>query len=304
MELRHLTYFLTLAEELHFNRAAEKLYIAQPPLSRQIKDLEEELGVPLFNRTKKKVELTPYGIYLRDEASKIFHRLDLIRNHLKQLKKGVIGEVKIGYIGSAMLSYLPILLDKLKEKSPEIDIFLTEANTAGLLKALKSGIIDLGFIRAPLEAHDIIVKPVFKETFSLVLPMKGELSSRENWDLKNLATKPFIGFSSHCTQGIIKKVISICNRAGFYPNIIHQCSNYNSILRLVESNMGYSIVPSSIKCGYKLNICYIELDEYPERAELSLAINPENMTATSEKVVEIIFALTPCCIKQIESIPS
>ena len=288
MELRHLRYFLTLADELHFGRAAEKLFMAQPPLSRQIKLLEEELGVELFNRTKKSVQLTPYGKYLREEALKIFQHMEIMKNRLDLLKEGIVGQIKIGYVGSAMHSLLPDVLSQLKKKYPEIDTHLSELDNDGQIEALRNGNIDVGFIRPPIKVDDISMKPICSETFSLIVPFSHPLAKSNKINLEQLAEEPFVSFCRQCGPALFDKTISICNRAGFFPKIVHETSQINSLVRLVESNMGYSIVPTGVKSGYKLRVKFFELDQYPERAELALAYNPNHLTATTEKVIELI----------------
>jgi DNA-binding transcriptional LysR family regulator len=288
MELRHLRYFLTVADELHFGRAAEKLFMAQPPLSRQIKLLEEELGVELFNRTKKSVQLTPYGKYLREEAVKIFRQMEIMKNRLDLLKEGVVGQIKIGYVGSAMHSLLPEVLSILKQEYSEIDTFLSELDNDGQIEALRNGNIDVGFVRPPIKADDIFIKPICSETFCLIVPFSHPLAKSNKITLEQLTDEPFVSFCRQCGPALFDKTISICNRAGFFPKIVHETSQINSLVRLVESNMGYSIVPTGVKSGYNLRVKFFELDQFPERAELALAYNPKHLSATTKKIIELI----------------
>ena len=288
MEIRLLRYFSVLAEELHFGKAAKKLYISQPPLSRQIKSLEEELGVRLFNRTKRNVQLTAYGKYLKHESYKLFNQIDIMKNHLQLMRYGAIGQIKIGYVGDFMHSIFPDILSELKHEYPKINTVLLESDSESQINALRTGLIDIGFVRTPIEVKDIIIKPIYKETFSLILSKSHPLSSRKKIPLKELADEPYIGFSPKCPAPLSKSVMSICNRAGFSPKIIHKALQINSIVKLVENNIGYSIIPIGPKAVFKENVKFFELKNYPERAEMSLAYNPKLIDEMSKKIVNLV----------------
>ena len=291
MELRHLKYFLALAEELHFGRAAEKLFIAQPPLSRQIKNLEEELGVELFQRTKKQVRLTGYGRFLKEEAVKLFQHVDSIKNHIRLLGEGHAGQIKIGYVGSAMHSVLPEVLSEINDKFPDIHTSMFELRNLDQIAALKDGSLDIGFIRTPITVEDLIIQPIFSETLSVILPLLHPLAASENIRLEDLAGEPFISFCRNCAPGLFDCIVGLCNKEGFSPRIVHESSQINSVVRLVESGLGYSIVPTSVKHGYNVRVRFYELDGYPERAELALAYSPGHRTPTSERVTELVMGL-------------
>jgi DNA-binding transcriptional LysR family regulator len=290
METRLLKYFSVLAEELHFGKAAKKLHISQPPLSRQIKDLEEELGVKLFNRTKRNVQLTEYGKYLKQESHKLFNQIDVMKNHLELMKNGAVGQIKIGYVGDFMHSTFPDILSEFKQVFPKIETILLEIDTESQISALRTGLLDFGFIRTPIDVKDITTKPIYKETFSLILSKSHPLSSRENIPLKELADEPYIGFSPKCPPPLSKSVMSICNRAGFSPKVIHRALQITSIVKLVENNIGYSIIPIGPKAGFKENVKFFELKNYPERAEISLAYNAKSIDEISMKVVDLVLS--------------
>ncbi len=288
METRLLKYFSVLAEELHYGKAARRLHISQPPLSRQIMDLEEELGVRLFNRTKRNVELTVYGKYLKGQSDRLFSHMDVIKNHLQLMKNGAVGQIKIGYVGDFMHSIFPDILSSLKEKFPKIETTLFESDTESQLSALRSGSLDVGFVRTPLEVKDLVMKPIYKETFSLILSKSHPLSTRKRIPLKNLADEPYIGFSPRCPPPLSRSVMSICNREGFSPRVIHRALQITSIVKLVEQNVGYSIIPIGPKAVFKEKVKFFELKNCPERAEISLAYHPKFSDDVSAKVVNLI----------------
>lgn len=291
MDLRQLRYFLTLADELHFGRAAEKLSMAQPPLSRQIKNLEEELDVELFKRTKRFVQLTGYGKYLKDEAVKLLQHVELIKNHIRLLDEGHAGHIRIGYVGSAMHSVLPEVLAAIRQKLPDIHTSLIELMNLDQIVALKTGGLDIGFIRTPTTIDGLRIQPIFSETLSVILPLSHPLAGAKEVRPAHLAEEPFIGFCRECAPGLFDCITGLCNKEGFSPRIVHESSQINSVVRLVESGLGYSIVPTSVKSAYKVRVRFYELVGYPERAELALAYDPAHQTPTSKRVIEIVRAL-------------
>jgi DNA-binding transcriptional LysR family regulator len=290
METRLLKYFSILAEELHFGRAAKRLYISQPPLSRQIKGLEEDLGVRLFNRTKRRVQLTPYGRYLQEESHRLFNQIDVMKSHLQLMKQGVSGQVRISYVGDFMYSILPGILSKLRRKYPRIQTVLSELNTESQMASLQAGLVDIGFIRTPAEAQGLSIKRIYEESFSLILPKSHPLSSRRTAPLKAMADEPYVGLSPSCSPSIRNNIISICGKAGFSPKVVHGASQINSIIKLVENDLGYSIVPSGIKQAYRDKVAFFELSDFPERAELLLAYDPKHIDETSMKVVDLVLS--------------
>jgi len=295
MELRHLKYFQVLAEELHFNRAARRLFITQPPLSRQIRDLEEDLGVELFRRTNRRVELTEYGEYLKVETSQLFRHVNHIRDHISRLKRGDAGQIRIAYVGAAMHSVLPEVLSAMRRHHPGIHIIMSESDNPEQIDALRSGRIDLGFLRMPAPAEGIESRRIYRETLSLVLPPAHSPNEDTPPDLKSLADEPFISFGRSCAPALFDMIIGLCRRHGFSPRIVHQTTQFNSILRMVESGLGYSIVPSSVRSAYDLKVRFVELTEEPERAELSLVFNPGHLTSATALLVDLIGKLELGC---------
>ncbi len=286
MKLRHLKCFMVLSEELHFSKAAEKLYIGQPPLSRTIKELENELGVKLFDRNKRNVKLTPCGEFLKAEGSKLFSNIENIKTQLKIIDEGKSGQLKIGYVGAAMHSILPDLLINLREKM-DITTILYEMNNDDQIQAIKSEQIDIGFLRSAPHTNELSIIPILKETFSLILPLNHPLANHKKINIKDLAKEPFISLNYQCAPALIDKIMNICLQKGFAPKIAHETSQINSIIRLVESGLGYSIVPTSVKTVYSLNVKFIEINSVKEKAEL-LLLHLKNMSPLVQNCINII----------------
>ncbi len=287
MELRHLLYFKTVAEELHFRKAAGKLYISQPPLSRQIKELEEELGVQLFERNNKRVLLTPAGEYLKKEAEKIFAQLEESRQVIKQIQAGVNGKLRIGYISSTWHHQLVNVLKEIPEVFPYVKTKLYEVPTAKQIKALEEGKLDIGILRTPVASEKLQIIPLFIDPF-VVAVQKTEQVFSGSEELKDfLSGQHFIFFNRDYAPDYHRKLVEICQRLGFTPDITHEANNVHSILRLVESGLGVSIVPQSVRQQYaQANLSFIELPPMPITTEVVIACKAENQHPAAKWFIE------------------
>lgn len=270
IEFRHLRYFKVVAEELHFRKASEKLFITQPGLSRQIKQLEEELGVLLFIRSKRQVELTEAGKYLYDESRNLLNQLEGVKRSIQLIDKGEEGELRIGFVGSAMQQAIPGLLLKLKNHFPKIHTSLQEMSNKDQIFGIEHNQLDIGFIRAKDAPEGISSQQIFKDNFSLVLP-KGHPATQESFtDLSEFSEESFILFSSDYSRTYYNKIMSIFDDHGFSPKISHRSVHANTIFRLVENGLGIAIVPTSLKHGFELDIKFIELKNVKQTTYLSL----------------------------------
>jgi len=280
MELRHLLYFKTVAEELHFRKAALKLFISQPPLSRQIRELEEDLGARLFERNNKKVSLTPAGYYFKKRIDELFAHLEESRGMVKQLHENMSGELKIGYISS---TYHQQLLDTLKEMRivfPFLSVKLFEIPTIEQVKALEEGKLDIGIMRAPVNSEKLTVITLFHDPFIVAVP-EGSPPVDHIRDLGTfLSRQPFIFFNRDYAPVYYQKLIEICQRMGFEPEITHEANNVHSILRLVAHGAGVSILPSAIQEHFPdLRLQYIDLAELSITTEVVMAYKTQQNEA-------------------------
>ncbi len=276
MELRHLKYFKTVAEELHFGKAATRLFIAQPPLSRQIKELENELGVLLFLRKNKQVSLTEAGKYLLKEVDAIFSRLEDSKSVIRQLHKGESSELNIGYISSVYQQRLADALIDMRSIYPIVKTSLFEMPTFSQIQALEQGTLDVGILRAPVHSSKLVIKTLFFDPFMVVVPkLKTKLKQYEIADyIKN---KPFVFFNKNFAPHFSNKLIEICERMGFVPEITHEVNNTHSILQLVGAGLGVTILPASLKDQYAyLNLSFLVIDNIPIHTEVVLAYNSIN----------------------------
>lgn len=276
LEYRHFRYFLAVAEELHFRKAAEKLYISQPGLSRQIKQMEDDLEIKMFERHNRKVQLTAVGKYLQTELTKNLKNLDDILNHAKLLDDGIDGNLKFGYVGSAMQVVIPKILPEFRKKHPNIIFNMNEMDNKSQIEALLSREIDVGFVRLERVPRGLDIKPIFEDTFSLVLPKSHPINISNFKGLNQLKNESFILFDYSYSESYFEKVMQIFDFSKFSPIISHNTVNASSIYRLVENNFGVSIVPTSLKLGYDMQIKFIELKQIPQRTTLRIVWNNSN----------------------------
>ncbi|MHC5932972.1 LysR family transcriptional regulator [Nostoc sp.] len=261
MELRHLRYFVTLAEELHFGRAAERLHIAQPPLSQQIRQLEKELGFELFHRTKRNVQLTEAGQVFLGEVQQIMRQLQQAIEVGRQTSRGEIGQLVVGFVSSAAYNILPTILRTFRSSVPGVSIELHELTTDQQLEWLREGRMDVGFLRPPVEENRFSCETIFQEPLMVALPEAHLLASQSNVCLTSLANEPFILFPRILAPGLYDLIISLCQQAGFSPKVAQEAIQMQTIVSLVAAEMGVAIVPASLQNLQRIGVVYKTLQE-------------------------------------------
>jgi DNA-binding transcriptional LysR family regulator len=272
---------------LHFRNAALKLFISQPPLSRQIKELEAELGVLLFTRKNKRVNLTDAGKYFKEEVDAIFARLEESKSMVQQIYKSESGELKIGYISSVYQSHLADVLIAMRDVFPHIKTNLFEIPTLTQIKALEQGTLDVGILRAPVHSNQLKVQTLFFDPFMVVIPDSVSKFETQDQVAAYLKNSPFIFFNKDFAPSYNDKLVEICGRMGFSPNIVHEANNVHSILQLIEAGLGVSILPYSLKKQYShLKISFIELENIPVNTEVVLAYKRANKNAALKWFIE------------------
>lgn len=288
MELRHVKYFLTLAEELHFRRAAEKLFIAQPALTRQIKDLEQELGVVLFKRNKRNVSLTMVGRFLQQEGYQLLKRVEMIKSSIADLGSTMTGAINIGCIGSAMTSILPNLLEEMGVKFPKVKTNIVESTTQNLLNLLQDGQIDILIGRPHKEISHIHSEKIFTDSTLLAVASKSKWNISETSEVSDLKDIPFIIYPRSAGNYFRDQILAACGQYGFYPQIKHESINAFSILKLVEKDIGISIMPRSITQGFNLQVKYLEIDQLNIPLDMVVSYRTDLDYELPKTVVQII----------------
>lgn len=248
MELRHLRYFVAVGEELHFGRAAERLHMAQPPLSQQIRQLEAELGLPLLRRTTRQVSLTPAGERYLDRARALLAAVEDAGEEAARIAAGSIGRVSLGFIGSATYALLPRLARDLREQLPGIDLEISgEMLTPRQEEALVAGSLDLALMRTPVIDPAIDVRPLSREEVVVVLPQEHPLALRASVDLADLADEPFVAYPSGHRSVLHDTMVSVCQAAGFRPQVAVQAAETSTLIVFVAAGLGVALVPESVR---------------------------------------------------------
>jgi DNA-binding transcriptional LysR family regulator len=244
MELRLLRYFVAVAEELHFSRAALRLHMAQPPLSQQIRKLEEELGVQLLTRTKRRVALTEPGRQFLGSAQEILAQVDRAVTQVQRLGRGEAGRIAIGMISSvAFEDTLPRVLRAYRSRYPGVSIALRELDTGEQLAALQENRIQIGFLRPPILEPGLTMTPFLREPLVAVLPAEHPLAGRKRIALQALANDPFIVVPRSQALGGLDLVLEACVRAGFTPRVAQEALELQSVIGLVAAGFGVSLLP-------------------------------------------------------------
>ena len=268
LELRQLNYFKVLAEELHYRRSAELLFISQSALSQQIKQLEGILKVQLFERTNRKVALSDAGLLFYKDVLQILNKVEIAATNIKLYTLGNTGQLGIGFVASAMSSVLPGLLKQFHSDCPNIRFRLDELNNADQLVALQNETLDIGFMRSNHLPDGFASKRVHTETFSLVLPAWHPVTAATFKNIGQFRDENFILFPNDQSQLYYQQIIGLCADQGFTPKVAHRSIHAPTIFRLVENEMGLSVIPTSLASTENPNIRYIELKDIPQRTAL------------------------------------
>jgi DNA-binding transcriptional LysR family regulator len=260
MDLRRLRYFVAVAEELHFGRAAQRLNISQPPLSVQIRTLEREIGAPLLIRTQRRVELTEAGRVLLEEARRLLGQAEAAVIHVRRAAEGTVGRLTIGFVSTVDYSILPPLVRRFRQKYPGITLKLLELTGDRQQALLQSGELDLGLSILPSPASDLTMRPVFREPLIAAVPASHPLAARRRAALRSLAAEPFIQFPRELAPGLYDLAIAACQKAGFTPHLSQEAIQMQTILGLVAAGLGVAVVPRCMSKLQRADVHYLSLD--------------------------------------------
>ncbi len=250
MELRHLRAFVTLAEELHFGRAAERLGIAQPPLSLQIQALEAGLGVRLFERSRRHVALTESGRLFLPEARATLEQAERARRIAQQAARGEVGQLFIGFTGSAPFNAaMPAIISRFRRAWPGLHMVLRELSTTDQLAALAEGSLDIGFVRPgqPQETAGVETRLVLEEPLVVALPEQHPLAGQDSLAMADLAGDSFILHPRAIGTGLYDKVVGLCEAAGFQPQVLLEAHQMSTMVALTATGLGVSVVPEAMR---------------------------------------------------------
>ena len=242
-----MRYFVAVAEELHFGRAARRLHLSQPPLSQQIQRLEQILGHRLLTRTSRAVKLTSAGEVFLERARRTLRKVQEDLEETQSVGRGEVGFLKVAFIGSGMLTALPALLGAYRKQHPKVNLLLSEYYSAGVQRALQEGTEDVGFLRDGGPAEGIVAASLFSEPFVAVLPAKHRLARQASLSAGALRDEPFVLFSPMVGRLAYQKTVGLCEEHGFRPRVVQEAPQWLTILRLVGAGLGVTIAPACVE---------------------------------------------------------
>lgn len=285
MDLRQLKYFVTVAEELSFVRAARRLHMSQPPLSHQIKALEEELGVELLFRNQREVRLTDAGRVFLRESRDLLERAQAVAHRTRQAAGGEEATLRIGMATSALFHVLPELLRRMAIRFPHMDIALTDMNSDEQVRSLAVDRIDLGFIHDRKDLRGLQSLPVVIDTFAIALPATHRLAEHAALRLRDLEGERVVAFSREHAPALFDALIASCQQEGFSPRIAHVARHPASLLQMVRMGLGVSIVPRAYAAEPTPGLVFRQLPPMAGRLQIDAIWREGNPAPGLAKVV-------------------
>lgn len=293
MELRHLRCFLAVAEELHFGRAARRLNLSQPPVSRQIRDLEAEMGVPLFTRDRRRVALTREGHLLVTEARRALAGAERFERVARQLRDGERGLLRVGYVHSALYGAVPAILRAYRQESPRVELVIRELVTSELVRSLLDDDIDVAFVRPPVSEPALDLLVLREEPLVAAVPADHPAARMPALRLADLAADPFVVFPRALGPGFWDLIVHACGAAGFSPRILYEASEIHTMVGLVAAGSGVALVPEPVRRLALDGVRYVPLQDPRPALRLALVWHREWYPPTLERFVEVAREMGP-----------
>lgn len=273
MDLRRIRHFVILAETLNFRRAAERLHMAQPPLTVSIQKLEAELGTKLFTRDSTGVALTSSGRTVLVEAKKLLFHGSQLMEAAKSTVDGSGGTLQIGFVGSTTYGMLQKLVPLFRAEYPGIELILREETSVSIMRQLEDGLLDIGLVRVPLlEAFKASVVQLEHDEFIAALPRGNALAGKGVLKLADMAAESFVMYAPTHANGLHSTAMLACQQAGFIPRVTQQAIQVQTVLALVESGLGVALVPSVMRRFVSDKIVYRPFSDFPPTASIGLAL--------------------------------
>lgn len=273
MDLRRIRHFIVLAETLNFRRAAERLHMAQPPLSVSIQKLEAELGAKLFVRAANGVTLTPSGQAALAEGKRLLFHGSQFAHMAQSALEGTGGSLHVGFVGSTTFGMLQRLVPIFRAEYPGVELILREATSARIVQMVEEDALDIGLVRTPLlQSSQACLIPLERDTFVAALPRGNALTRHPELKLSDLASESFIMYTRTEAPGLHNAAMLACQEAGFLPRVTQEAVQVQTVLSLVESGLGVALVPSVMQRFVNEKIIYRALADCPHAAAIGLAL--------------------------------
>jgi DNA-binding transcriptional LysR family regulator len=291
MELRQIRSFLSIAETLHFGRTAELIHLSQPALSLQIRALEEEVGVRLFERNRRRTTLTAAGVAFRGDVATAVSQLDQAVRRAKLAANGKLGLLRVGFISTAGNEIMPTIVRQFRESNPEVEFSLLNVLTADQIQMLDAGSLDIGFLRLPIGEHpELEVVRVHREPFVVVVPLSHTLAKKKKIHLRELAGQAFVMYERSYAPGFHDLMVGILRDAGIVPHVRQTAGQMPTLISLVAAGMGISILPRSTVTHSVASVVGCEIADAISMSEIGMAVNKRNRPAIVDNFR--LFALT------------
>ena len=283
MELRQIRSSLSIAETLHFGRTAELIHLSQPALSLQIRALEQEVGVRLLERNRRKTELTAAGRAFREAAIRGVSQLDRAIRNARLAADGKLGLLRIGFISTAGSELVPAIIRRFRELNPEVEFSLRNILTAEQIQMLEGGALDVGFLRLPIGGHTQLgVEIIHREPFVLVVPASHELAKRKKVRLKEVVGEDFVMYDRTHAPGFHDLIFGMLRQAGIVPNVRQSAGEMPTLISLVAAGMGISILPRSAVKHSAAAVVGCEIADDIPMSEVGLALSKGSGSAVVE----------------------
>ncbi|MDI3389145.1 LysR family transcriptional regulator [Streptomyces sp. B-S-A8] len=294
MELRHLHAFLAVAEELHFGRAAKRLQMAQPPVSQQIRQLEKELGVQLFERNTRSVRLTSAGESFLDPVRAVLDGIDVAVHAAKAAGQGEYGRVTVGFAGASSHETLPLLTRAVAAAHPGIELVLKGQTYADVaLSRVAEGSLDLGFVRLPVTQPGVEARVIDEEELICALPSDHRLAGRSRIPVAALAEERFVSFPAGAGSSLRDAMVKACEEAGFTPRVLQEAPDSHTILALVAAGVGVTLTLTSCQHIQQTGLVYRPLAGPAVRLQAALAWRKDNPSAALRTVLDVARTALP-----------
>lgn len=288
MELRHLRYFVMLADELHFGRAAGRLHIAQPALSAQIRQLEDEIQVRLFHRTKRHVELTEAGAAFLPEARRILTDTERAVYAARRASRGEIGRLSVGFMPWVDFTSLPQTVRVFGVRHPDVDLELHSLPTSEQVPALLDGRIDVSFLRPPVEDAALLTETILSEPILAIFSKGHRLEAYRRVPLRALHGEPFILFPRHRAPALYDLLARLCHDAGFTLRVKYEADQPHAVLSFVAAGVGISLVPASLQAVRRPGVVYRPLSPSGPRLDLVIAWRRDNQSPVLAEFLRVV----------------
>jgi DNA-binding transcriptional LysR family regulator len=276
LELRHLRYFAAVAEEMHFGRAAERLHIAQPSLSQQIRRLEEIVWVKLFDRSGRTISLTPAGTVLLENVHRTFADVDSAVTAARDAARGVVGRLSVGFVEAAAISIVPTAARSFRQARPRVTLELRELPVPAQIEHLVRGSLDLGFVRTEPGHDQLVVERTIEERFVAALPAGHPLASRQRISPAKVVGEPLVVIDRRVLPGLYDETIALVREQGGSLKVAQQTTSILSTLGLVSAGLGIALLPASIQSLSLADVSYVRLEPSPRTAILAVRHRDNN----------------------------